>query len=152
MLVVLESCDRPAQQARRLLAGQLAHLGLLPATDCPERRRADDALLVASELVTNACRHTSGPTRLTSCWHPEQQSFTISVFDPSPAMPRPAPEDERGAHGGYGIHLVDHLSDRWCVVASPDAGGKSVSATVTFPAAPREYAVRPGGPVGGSGG
>ncbi|MFE3765447.1 ATP-binding protein [Streptomyces sp. NPDC059104] len=152
MLVVLESCDRPAQQARRLLAGQLARLGLLPSTDCPERRRADDALLVASELVTNACRHTSGPTRLTSCWYPEDQSFTISVFDPSPDLPRPAPEAERGEHGGYGIHLVERLSDRWCVVSAPGAGGKTVSATVTFPAAPRRSAGRQGGPVGGSGG
>ncbi|MFJ7209233.1 ATP-binding protein [Streptomyces sp. NPDC098789] len=147
MLVVLEHADRPARQARHLLAGQLEQLGLLPAEDCPARRRADDALLVASELVTNACRHTSGPTRLTSRWNPENHSFTVSVFDPSGQLPRRAPEEERGAHGGYGMALVEVLCDRWSVT-SREARGKAVSATVSFPAPPPARRAARGGRPG----
>ncbi|MFD7084597.1 ATP-binding protein [Streptomyces sp. NPDC059918] len=134
MLVVLESRRRPAQQARRLLTGQLQYLGLLTDTDCPARQRADDALLVASELVTNACRHTVGPTRLATHWHPEAHALTISVSDPSPEIPHRTPAAHRGAHGGYGIPLVEVLSDRWTAVRHRDDSGKTVSATVTFPA------------------
>ncbi|MFB7056438.1 ATP-binding protein [Streptomyces vinaceus] len=133
MVVVLESRDRPARQARRQLTGQLERLGLFPAADCAARRRADDAILVASELVTNACRHTSGPIRLTSHWHPKTHRFTVSVTDPSTEMPRPAAPTARGAAGGYGLPLIENLADRWAATRCRDDSGKIVSATVMFP-------------------
>ncbi|RSS64088.1 ATP-binding protein [Streptomyces sp. WAC06614] len=131
-LVVLEHLDRPTQHTRRLLTRQFRRLGLLSGGDGPDRRRAEEALLIASELVGNACRHSPGPTRLTSHWHPGTRRLTLAVSDPSSRPPRRKPPEERGADGGYGILLIEILSQYWTAVPHPD-GGKTVVVSLDFP-------------------
>lgn len=71
----------------------------------------DDAQLLASELVTNAVRHASGPIDVRAYVRDGFLRLEVgdSCGDCGP-QPRPAsPEDE----GGRGMEIVDKLSARW---------------------------------------
>ncbi|MGP3690536.1 ATP-binding protein [Streptomyces sp. IBSNAI002] len=90
-------------------------------------RRADDVLLVVSELVTNACRHAGGVDEVrVRC---ERGELVVEVEDTSEAMPREPVEEAKGETGGYGCQLVTALADRWGVTPRRDNGcGKTVYA------------------------
>ncbi|USQ85921.1 ATP-binding protein [Streptomyces phaeoluteigriseus] len=82
----------------------------------------DDAVLVVSELVTNAVRHTHDSCRLTLTG--EGGHLDIAVADHSedlPDMPVHASGDERG---GFGMDIVRQLGGQVTVV--PAIGGKTV--------------------------
>ncbi|MFB7467353.1 ATP-binding protein [Streptomyces sp. NPDC056224] len=66
----------------------------------------DTALLVISELVTNAVRHTSGGCVLVLHLRPD--GVDVDVTDTSSAEPQPRRPDHRG-EGGWGWHLVNRL-------------------------------------------
>jgi anti-sigma regulatory factor (Ser/Thr protein kinase) len=71
--------------------------------------------LVSSELVTNALRHSPGtPTPIVSL-RVEPGRVTLAVSSVSPAFDRHALIEDPGANGGFGLHLVDALADRWQV-------------------------------------
>ena len=92
------------RQARAALAG-LVHR--LP----PERRTAADLLL--SELVANAVKYGGdGPVEVELCAEPDR--FRAEVVDQGDGF-LPLPRDTRDLHrsGGWGLHLVEQLSDRW---------------------------------------
>ena len=91
----------------------------------PDATRAD-ALMLVSELVTNAVVHAPGPCCL---YLVEAESeLTIAVSDTSTALPHPrAPDLDRG--GGFGWHLLRRLARRVDVYARPP-WGKTVSATM----------------------
>ncbi|MFD4788808.1 ATP-binding protein [Streptomyces sp. NPDC058459] len=107
----------------------------------------DDALLIASELVTNAITATGilaeGPTwgelekldlvhvRLVGL----EDSIVIEVWDVSEQVPV-VQEADAGAEGGRGLLLVRQLAERWGFYATAD--GKVVWA---------ELAVRPPQPT-----
>ncbi|GHG30716.1 MULTISPECIES: ATP-binding protein [Amycolatopsis] len=90
------------------LAGGLAaarrftRLALLAWTD---GAAIDDALLIVTELATNALRHGGGDPVLRLSV--DGADVRIEVFDDSPAPPvrRPA-----GPDGGWGLALVDRLA------------------------------------------
>jgi anti-sigma regulatory factor (Ser/Thr protein kinase) len=68
----------------------------------------DDALLVVTELATNALRHGGGePVLRLSVAGAEVR---IEVFDDNPAPPV---RRTAGADGGWGLTLVDRLSSAW---------------------------------------
>ncbi len=72
---------------------------------------ADDAELLTSELVTNACRYSLGPVLL---WMAEDGAgVVVSVGDDNPGQCRPRPRPSRAAHSGRGLFLVDHLATDW---------------------------------------
>ncbi|MFD9570714.1 ATP-binding protein [Streptomyces sp. NPDC059982] len=82
-----------------------------------------DALLVVSELLTNAVRHAVVPggreveTRFVRC----DDGLRIEVHDACADRPEPAVGvPEPGADGGRGLFLVAALADRWAV---GDRGG-----------------------------
>ncbi|MFB7055375.1 ATP-binding protein [Streptomyces vinaceus] len=75
--------------------------------------RADDVLLVISELVTNACRHAGGASEVRVQW--QQGELMVEVEDASDALPQEPTEDAKGEAGGYGCQLVTALADRWGV-------------------------------------
>jgi anti-sigma regulatory factor (Ser/Thr protein kinase) len=81
------------------------------------------ALLLTSELVTNAIRHAR--TRFAVEVAPASGGgIRVSVTDASPAQPRVVvalPE----AQSGRGLFFVDQYADDWGVDATPD-GGKRV--------------------------
>ena len=105
--------------ARDRLARELADWGI--ATEAGE-----PALLVATELLTNALEHARAPIRLTVGLGAE--SVRIEVHDAAADPPRQQPHDLWAARG-RGLQLVDGLSRRWGW--SPDTNGKTVWADVS---------------------
>jgi serine phosphatase RsbU (regulator of sigma subunit)/anti-sigma regulatory factor (Ser/Thr protein kinase) len=108
-----EPASTPA--ARRFLSARLRH------------RCADEvietAILLASELVTNAVRYGSDPIELEVALTPDAEALKVTVSDANPAPPllRPALLDDTG---GRGLHLLGALSDAWG--HDPHGSGKSV--------------------------
>lgn len=104
-----------------------------------------DALLVTSELVTNAHRHGGGLTRFTAVI--EGDALHVTVGDANPAHPvsppAPAAPAEAARIGGYGWQMVLRLA-RTVTVASHSAG-KTISAVVAL----TPPAGAPRGPVPG---
>ncbi|MER7161974.1 MULTISPECIES: ATP-binding protein [Streptomyces] len=81
-----------------------------------------DALLIISELVTNAQRHGGG---MTGFWaRVTDDHFDVTVEDASPAHPTLPGERPVGSVGGYGWPLVRRLATS--VAVTPTARGKSI--------------------------
>jgi anti-sigma regulatory factor (Ser/Thr protein kinase) len=107
---------------RRHLAHDLASYDL-PAD------AIDDAVLVASELVGNAVRHTTAAASdtLDVSWNIDSSGVRVSVGDPSDQEPqlRIAGDDDPT---GRGLKIVDAMADDWGV--EHGARGKTVWAHV----------------------
>jgi anti-sigma regulatory factor (Ser/Thr protein kinase) len=82
----------------------------------------EDAVLLTSELVTNAVRHAGSTVRVVVAV--DDRLVRVEVHDDSPVHPvvGPAPST---ATGGRGMPMVDVLARRWGVTAGAD-GGKAV--------------------------
>jgi anti-sigma regulatory factor (Ser/Thr protein kinase) len=80
------------------------------------RQVLDDAMLLTSELVTNAVRHAGGsaddPIELTVSVDPDV--LRVSVRDRGPGFD-PSELPVRAEDGGWGLDLVRRLSSRWGV-------------------------------------
>ncbi|MGW7463349.1 ATP-binding protein [Streptomyces xantholiticus] len=111
-------------RARSELQKALANWGLHAVEDA--------ALVVLSELVTNAVRHARVPSgrEIETRYVRQADGVRIEVHDA--AEERPAARIP-GESGGWGLGLVDKLSDRWGV-DDRDGVGKAVWAVVTAPA------------------
>jgi anti-sigma regulatory factor (Ser/Thr protein kinase) len=99
--------------ARRFAVETMRKLGLAAADNQADREGVEAAVLVTSELVTNACRHTPGAVSLRLIW--DGSALTIEVDDNggNACIPAIVPMTERGGHGGFGLCLVDQLADMW---------------------------------------
>ncbi|MFJ6982865.1 MULTISPECIES: SpoIIE family protein phosphatase [unclassified Streptomyces] len=104
-----------ARHARRFTRRTLRTWGV-PA-DC-----LDTALLVVSELVTNALVHTDGRVRLDL--HLVGGRLRVAVTDASPRTPVQPTDPGWEATGGRGILLVEAVSEAWGTL--PVSGGKQV--------------------------
>jgi anti-sigma regulatory factor (Ser/Thr protein kinase) len=89
--------------ARRLV---YAHTGRYDA-----QRRADVSLMV-SELVTNALLHGVGA--ITLRLEAEPGAIRVEVQDDGIVAVAPSPDP--GAHGGWGLRIVERLADDWGVL------------------------------------
>jgi anti-sigma regulatory factor (Ser/Thr protein kinase) len=120
-----------AALVRRLLTEELRRAGVSPAT-------VDEVVLIASELVGNAVRHTPAPPSglLEVSWSLDDTGVTVGVVDASPTPPRPRTPTPQDPHG-RGLRIVDALADGWGVVPHPQ--GKQVWAHV--PARQRQHAM-----------
>jgi anti-sigma regulatory factor (Ser/Thr protein kinase) len=123
-----------ARSWRILLASRLERAGITAAP-------ADDILLAASELITNACRHAPPSQRITLrvrfgvCW------AWVGVWDAGNEPPRPKPQpaldgdlDEIIAaldEGGRGLQIVKALTPEFNVDPTPPTG-KWVSCRFCF--------------------
>ncbi|MER8001206.1 ATP-binding protein [Streptomyces sp. NPDC095613] len=119
---LLPRSETAPRRARQLTAAYLAE-------ECGERISAGqvaDALLVVSELVTNATRHGRGDCRLRLSV--ADGEVVVEVHDSSPVQPRLRRPDSL-AEGGRGIAMVRDLSRRFSVLGSP-GGGKTVQAVL----------------------
>jgi anti-sigma regulatory factor (Ser/Thr protein kinase) len=87
---------------------------------------AEDVVLAASELVTNAVVHGSPgeSARITLLLELTGWSVLVKVWDSSPAPPERQSADPL-AENGNGLLLVDSLSWRWGSYPA-DGGGKVV--------------------------
>ena len=82
----------------------------------PERLR--DVRLLVSELVTNAVRHGEGEAvRLVVALNGDV--LRIEVHDPGSGFAVQAPPSDPLRASGWGLVLVEELSDRWGVDHSP---------------------------------
>lgn len=72
----------------------------------------DDALLLVSEVVTNAVEHGCAPVRLSvDC---DRAGITVAVDDANPDLPRTRRLDRR-RHSGRGLVLVQSIAADWGV-------------------------------------
>ena len=90
---------------------------LLSALDGREDPAVDDALLMLSELVTNAVRHTR--TVLLVQVTIEDHTLHVDVTDDDPTLPAP-PDPEHDATSGRGLRIVHALAARWGVTSTPE--------------------------------
>jgi anti-sigma regulatory factor (Ser/Thr protein kinase) len=97
--------------ARRLVGAALESVGDDPA--------ADQAVLLVSELATNAVLHARTQFRIEVVV--DADVVRVAVFDQSPVRPsRRNFSDTSGS--GRGLHLVDELATSWGVDEEPPAG------------------------------
>ena len=89
--------------ARQLVNSHTTSLG-------PQQR--EDAALMVSELVTNAVVHGVGAIWLRI--DAEGDTARIEVADDGNVAVAPSPEP--GAHGGWGLRIVEQLADDWGVL------------------------------------
>jgi hypothetical protein len=90
-----------------------------------DERTEGAVLLVVSELVTNADRHSNGPYILEL--EGTDASVTVLVYDSSAALPRRFPRDP-GRIGKHGLEIVHALSRQLAAERVPV--GKRVRATL----------------------
>ncbi|MFI6118939.1 ATP-binding protein [Streptomyces sp. NPDC051064] len=105
-----------ARQAARAFTDSL--------TPAPGPDMADTLVLVVSELVTNALRHGGGHYTLELSAGPD--TVTAAVSDPDPAHPRERTPDLNGGSGGFGWHMIRHLTSHLTI--TPRSGGKTIHA------------------------
>lgn len=100
------------REARRRVLVGLRRLGVIPEL-------IDDAVLVASELVTNALRHARPLPggRLVLSWEaaPDGRAIRLAVYDGGSEASRPAAPDalDTQATSGRGLGIVSTLAQRW---------------------------------------
>ena len=113
-VLTLELDDQAPRRARQFLR----------KARCPEHNASvlDEAVLLLSELVTNAMKHGAPPiTTEVACNGTSGMQVRVSDGDPTAPTARHAgPEDQ----SGRGVGLVDMLSDGWGVDPTPN--GKTV--------------------------
>jgi anti-sigma regulatory factor (Ser/Thr protein kinase) len=112
--LTLSAGDAPSA-ARRAVAGCCADAATGP--EC-----AEAAVLMTSELATNALRHGSGPVRL-GCDAGEVR-VRVEVCDNDRQRPRVRYVDQH-SETGRGMVIVDALASAWGVADNP-LGGKVV--------------------------
>jgi anti-sigma regulatory factor (Ser/Thr protein kinase) len=102
---------------RRWLRSTLAQWG--------EHRLVDDAIVVVSELATNAIRHADSPFRVTITRHGLGSGSLVRLTVEDLSIAQPALNaSEHEQLGGRGVHLVAQLANRWGV--DGHAAGKTV--------------------------
>ncbi|MFJ9338721.1 ATP-binding protein [Streptomyces sp. NPDC101733] len=114
-------------RAREVAAGILEESGLSPGD-----RLVADALLVTSELVTNAMRHGGGLTAFRA--EVRDGAFRVLVADRNPDPPVTRVGPTVGCVGGYGWRLVHTLASH--VTVTLHAAGKHITATLLPAPAP----------------
>ena len=109
----------PSPQTGSVARGALRQL--LESARIDEETR-ETAVLLATELVTNAVEHGRGTAYLDAAV--QEQAIRLEVSDSSTVLPRPNTAvgdlDERGR----GLMLIDALASRWGISPRPD--GKTV--------------------------
>ncbi|MFJ3782195.1 ATP-binding protein [Streptomyces sp. NPDC090093] len=107
----LRGTRRVVSRCRDFTAEALADWGWLPATSEAGEERAEDALLLVSEVVTNACLHAGGPEEFVL--RHERGRLRVEVSDLSPEPPRPRAPRSPALPGGHGLMVLDRLAGAW---------------------------------------
>ncbi|MGC4985995.1 ATP-binding protein [Streptomyces sp. DT193] len=107
------------QVARQITARWLAAHGAPASRMC-------NVVLIVSELVTNAIRHTHEPCTLKLTLHGSR--LDIAVADHGETLPERS--STPGERGGFGLPLIEGLGGR--IKTVPALGGKTVHATLTL--------------------
>ncbi len=82
---------------------------------------SQNLILLVSELVSNAVRHSSGaqdaPIGLVATFG--EEAIRITVTDAGEGF-TPRPRDPARTHGGYGLYLLEKVAERWGVESNGD--------------------------------
>lgn len=144
--LVLGDSRGAVTRCRDFTAVALTDWGWLPAETAEARERADDVLLLVSEVVTNACLHAGGPQELV-LRHADGW-LRVEVSDRSPEHPRPGVLRSPALPGGHGLMVLDRLAGAWGSVAKADGSpGKVVWLEVSRPSRPPWRRPRRAGPA-----
>ena len=100
--LVFDSAANASAIARRALRWWLEEV------QCPKSIK-DDVVVVFSELVTNAVRHAG--VEFTAAATFDDGRLRLSVTDREPSPPAVLPD--AGPSGGFGLRLIEALSDGW---------------------------------------
>jgi anti-sigma regulatory factor (Ser/Thr protein kinase) len=95
--------------ARTAVSQQLAQLGI-------DGTVGQTAILLVSEVVSNAVRHSNGPAEaeITLTSTVDDGSLRVAVTDAGSGFtPRPRDPDKAGE--GYGLHLLEKAARNWGV-------------------------------------
>lgn len=76
-------------------------------------RKLQSALLVTTELVTNALRHGEGDIEL--ILRLDHEVLNVEVVDEGDGAGRGVRRRDEDEVGGWGLQIVDRLTDRWGV-------------------------------------
>lgn len=106
MTTVARDLSRSAASARTARELVRAHATML------DSRRREDAVLMVSELVSNALLHGTGVIKLRI--EVDGDGVRVEVSDQGNVALAPSPTP--GAHGGWGLRIVDELADGWGVL------------------------------------
>jgi anti-sigma regulatory factor (Ser/Thr protein kinase) len=119
----LKGGDEASAEARRAL---IAGNGELPANV------REDVLLLLTELVTNAVRHSGiRPDESVHVeLHESSQRVRVRVVDTGTPFTRIRPSAREDQTGGWGLLLVDRIADTWGV--GPTATGTCVWFEIEF--------------------
>jgi anti-sigma regulatory factor (Ser/Thr protein kinase) len=121
----LPACQTGVGEVRRMM-GEKLRTWRLPQEVC------QDAVLILSELVTNAIRHTSS-ARIHCCLGLTADGLVHLEVHDQEITPRslppcdPGPDDERGR----GLLLVQYIAEKWGADRSSFSGGNVVWAALT---------------------
>jgi hypothetical protein len=131
--LLLSGASGVVPRARDFTRQALYDWGWLPAERDDRRAAAEDALLVVSELVTNACLHAGGPEELRlRC---DTKALRMEVVDGGTGDPAPRSPHRAGRPGGHGMFIVQRLCLDWGVVRPVDGRpGKTVWVELAAPA------------------
>ena len=103
---------------------------------------ADDAGLVAGEVLANGCRYGGGRVRVRA--RISSRSITLTVSTPAPWRVQEVEPSGVVKESGWGLEIVEALAESVCIGTDPD--GRGVSVTVVCLAGPaRTAAAEPGG-------
>jgi anti-sigma regulatory factor (Ser/Thr protein kinase) len=85
-----------------------------------ERSLRQTVVLLVSEVVSNAVRHSSGPddAPIVLSAAVTEEAVRITVTDAGEGF-TPAERDPERVEGGYGLYLVEKAASRWGVDATP---------------------------------
>ncbi|MCU1359006.1 MAG: protein serine phosphatase with GAF(s) sensor(s) [Ilumatobacteraceae bacterium] len=77
-----------------------------------------DALLLTSELVTNAVLHTDAAFTVSAEFDPTVNLLRVEVADASTFVPSVPHQAADGSVGGHGLRLVAAIARRWGVLST----------------------------------
>src|SRR5690348_16522193 len=102
-ITTLPPAGSSASVARRLVESALI--------DSPMRHRLDEALLLVTEVVTNAIVHAG--TELDLHLDVEDDSMRVEVIDKTPGVLKTIRDPAETREGGRGLLLLDALATEW---------------------------------------
>jgi anti-sigma regulatory factor (Ser/Thr protein kinase) len=101
----LPGLEESAETARRLVRTALTAWHLEELTDT--------AILLVSELVANAVKHTNSRVIRVVITRPSERFVRIGVVDRARVLPKPPTSSADLLTNGRGLLLVDALAERW---------------------------------------